>query len=128
MSDWDWTRVVVDHVHLRASDKAASLRFYDAVLATLAIPRVWEDETGAQWANLVVTEGQETTRALHLAFVARSRVEVDAFHAAGVAAGGRDNGTPGVREQYSSEAGGRYYASFLLDPDGNNIEAVHREF
>jgi hypothetical protein len=52
---------------------------------------------------------------------------VDAFHVAGLAAGGRDNGPPGVRENYSSEAAGLYYAAFLLDPDGNNVEAVFRD-
>jgi len=64
---------------------------------------------------------------IHIGFVARSRDEVDAFHRAGVEAGHEDNGAPGVREEYSSEAAGRYYAAFLLDPDGNNIEAVLRE-
>ncbi len=63
---------------------------------------------------------------MHIGFVARSRDEVDAFHRAGIEAGYRDNGAPGVRERYSSEAAGLYYAAFLLDPDGNNIEAVHR--
>ena len=65
---------------------------------------------------------------MHIAFVADSRELVDAFHRAGIDAGARDNGAPGVREQYSSPEGGRYYAAFLLDPDGNNVEAVHREF
>jgi len=65
---------------------------------------------------------------VHVAFVAESREQVDAFHRAGLQAGGRDNGEPGVRERYSSEAGGRYYAAFVLDPDGNNVEAVLREF
>jgi hypothetical protein len=65
---------------------------------------------------------------IHIAFVARSRGEVDAFHRAGIEAGYEDNGSPGVREQYSSDAAGRYYAAFLLDPDRNNIEAVVREF
>ena len=62
-----------------------------------------------------------------MGFVATSREQVDAFHRAGIEAGYRDNGPPGVREQYSSEEGGRYYAAFLLDPDGNNVEAVRRE-
>ena len=65
---------------------------------------------------------------MHVAFVADSREQVDAFHRAGLAAGGTDNGAPGVREEYSSEFGGRYYAAYVLDPDGNNIEAVRREF
>jgi catechol 2,3-dioxygenase-like lactoylglutathione lyase family enzyme len=127
MTDWDWNRVVVDHVHLRAADPAASLAFYGALMGALDIPALWQGETGAQWANLVVTAGEHTTHGLHLAFVARSRDEVHAFHAAGLTAGGRDNGPPGVREEYSSEAAGRYYAAFLLDPDGNNVEAVFRD-
>src|SRR3954451_7723334 len=126
MSEWDWSRVVVDHVHVRASDPAASLRFYGAVMAALEIPPLWESGDGTQWANLVVTAGAEPTTGLHLGFVARTQEEVRAFHAAGLAAGGRDNGAPGEREEYSSEAAGRYYAAFLLDPDGNNVEAVHR--
>jgi catechol 2,3-dioxygenase-like lactoylglutathione lyase family enzyme len=127
--DWDWTRVVIDHVHIRVQDAAASVAFYKAVLATLDIPPIWESERGAQLANLVVTDGEpKTIGPVHIAFVAESREQVDAFHRAGIEAGARDNGAPGVREQYSSKEGGRYYAAFLLDPDGNNFEAVHREF
>ncbi|MGH3128484.1 MAG: VOC family protein [Gaiellaceae bacterium] len=129
MSDWDWTRVVIDHVHIRVQDAAVSVSFYKAVLEPLGIPPIWESDRGAQLANLVVTDGEPTTSGpVHIAFVADSREQVDAFHLAGLGAGGRDNGAPGVREQYSSEAGGRYYAAFLLDPDGNNVEAVRREF
>ena len=127
MSDWDWTRLVFDHVHVRATDPPASLRFYAAALDALEIPPLWQRDDGAQWANLVVTAGEQPTTGLHVAFVARTREEVDAFHAAGLAAGGRDNGAPGIREEYSSEAAGRYYAAFLLDPDGNNVEAVFRD-
>ena len=127
MADWDWSRVVFDHVHLRAADPAASLRFYHAVTAALEIPPLGEHETGAQWANLVVSDGDQPTTGLHFAFVARTREDVHAFHAAGLGAGGRDNGAPGPREEYSSEAAGRYYAAFLLDPDGNNVEAVFRD-
>jgi predicted lactoylglutathione lyase len=72
--------------------------------------------------------GERPGGPIHLAFAARSRDEVDAFHRAGLEAGGRDNGAPGVREQYSSDEGGRYYAAFLLDADANNVEAVVREF
>jgi catechol 2,3-dioxygenase-like lactoylglutathione lyase family enzyme len=128
--DWDWTRVVIDHVHIRVRDGAASVAFYKTVLEPLGIPPIWERENGAQLANLVVTEDEPMTSGpVHIAFVADSREQVDAFHRAGIEAGHRDNGPPGVREQYSSEAGGRYYAAFLLDPDGNNVEAaVHREF
>ena len=129
MTDWDWTRIVFDHVHIRVQDVKASIAFYKAALEPLGIPPIWERENGAQLANLVVTDGEPTTSGpVHLAFVADSREQVDAFHRAGLAAGGRDNGEPGVREQYSSKEGGRYYAAFLLDPDGNNVEAVRREF
>lgn len=126
--DWDWTRIVIDHVQLVVRDAAASIAFYKTVLGPLEIPPVWESERGAQFANLVVLGGDEPTSPVHVAFVGRSREEVDGFHAAGIAAGYRDNGAPGVREQYSSDEGGRYYAAFLLDPDGNNIEVVRREF
>jgi catechol 2,3-dioxygenase-like lactoylglutathione lyase family enzyme len=127
--DWDWTRVVIDHVHIRVRDAPESVAFYKTVLEPLGIPPIWERENGAQLANLVVTDGEPTTSGpVHVAFVADSREQVDAFHRAGIEAGHRDNGPPGVREQYSSDEGGRYYAAFLLDPDGNNVEAVHREF
>jgi catechol 2,3-dioxygenase-like lactoylglutathione lyase family enzyme len=126
MADWDWGRVVFDHVKLTVGDPEASKAFYRTVLAALEIPPLWEDERGGQYANLVVVKSDEPNTPIHIGFVARTREEVDAFHAAGIAAGYRDNGGPGVREHYSSEAGGLYYAAFLLDPDGNNIEAVHR--
>ncbi len=126
--DWDWNRVVIDHVSLSVRDAAASVAFYRAVLEPLGIPPIWEGERGAQFANLVLVEREPLSGPTHVAFVAASREEVDAFHRAGVEAGYRDNGPPGVREQYSSEEGGRYYAAFLLDPDGNNVEAVRREF
>ena len=127
--DWDWTRVVIDHVHIRVRDAGASVGFYKAVLEPLGIPPIWERENGAQLANLVVTDGEPTTSGpVHIAFVAASREQVDAFHRAGIDAGARDNGPPGVRTKYSSDEGGRYYAAFLLDPDGNNVEAVRREF
>jgi catechol 2,3-dioxygenase-like lactoylglutathione lyase family enzyme len=125
--DWDWERVVFDHVKLTVSDAAASVAFYRAVLAELEIPPLWENARGAQFANLVVFEG-EPGGPIHIAFVAASRAQVDGFHRTGLAAGGRDNGAPGVREQYSSDDAGLYYAAFLLDPDGNNVEAVRREF
>ena len=115
--DWDWTRIVLDHVHIRVRDAAESIAFYETVLSTLAIPAIWEREDGAQFANLVVSDDAEPGGPIHVAFVAESREQVDAFHRAGVDAGYRDNGAAGVRERYSSEAGGRYYAAFLLDPD-----------
>jgi catechol 2,3-dioxygenase-like lactoylglutathione lyase family enzyme len=125
--DWDWERVVFDHVKIGVRNPAASIGFYKTVLATLEIPPLWEGERGAQFANLVVFEG-DPGGPIHIAFVAASREQVDAFHRAGIDAGYRDNGPPGVREQYSSDEAGVYYAAFLLDPDDNNVEAVVREF
>ncbi|HKU57796.1 MAG TPA: VOC family protein [Gaiellaceae bacterium] len=126
MTDWDWNRVVFDHVKLTVRDPEASKAFYRTVLGALEIPPLWEDERGGQYANLVVIGPGESSNPIHIGFVARTPEEVDAFHAAGLSAGYEDNGEPGVRDRYSSEAAGLYYAAFLLDPDGNNIEAVHR--
>jgi catechol 2,3-dioxygenase-like lactoylglutathione lyase family enzyme len=126
VTDWDWNRIVFDHVKLTVSDPEASKVFYRTVLAALEIPPLWEDDRGGQYANLVVMGPGDPGTPIHIGFVARTPEEVDAFHSAGLAAGYRDNGEPGVRERYSSEAAGLYYAAFLLDPDGNNIEAVHR--
>jgi catechol 2,3-dioxygenase-like lactoylglutathione lyase family enzyme len=123
---WDWSRIVFDHVKIGVRDAEASKRFYRTVLAAFEIPPLWESDGGAQYANLVVADDAEVTAPLHIGFVARSREEVDAFHRAGIEAGFEDNGEPGVREQYSSDEAGVYYAAFLLDPDGNNIEAVYR--
>jgi len=128
MSEWDWTRVVFDHVKVTVRDPSASIAFYKTVLAALAIPPLWESDRGAQFANLVVSGDEQASGPIHMAFVADSREQVDAFHRVGIEAGYRDNGPPGVREQYSSDEAGRYYAAFLLDPDGNNVEAVRREF
>jgi catechol 2,3-dioxygenase-like lactoylglutathione lyase family enzyme len=126
--DWDWTRVVFDHVKVVVRDAEASIGFYKTVLEPLGIPPLWESDRGAQFANLVVYADEPASGPVHMAFVADSREQVDAFHRAGIEAGYEDNGPPGVREKYSSEEAGRYYAAFLLDPDGNNVEAVLREF
>jgi catechol 2,3-dioxygenase-like lactoylglutathione lyase family enzyme len=126
VTDWDWSRIVFDHVKIGVRDAEASRRFYRTVLAALGISPLWEGEHGGQYANLVVSSKAAPGGPIHIGFVARSRAEVEAFHRAGLEAGYADNGAPGVREQYSSEAGGLYYAAFLLDPDGNNIEAVYR--
>src|SRR6188768_1925844 len=100
VSDWDWTRIVIDHVHIRVHDAGASVAFYRALLEPLGIPPVWEREDGAQFANLVVSDDEpRTSGPVHIAFVAESREQVDAFHRAGLGAGGRDNGAPGVREE-----------------------------
>ncbi len=117
---------LIDHIQLVVADLGASRRFYDAVLDVLGIPVGGEGE-GFFWADEFVVstpespaaEGRLTGRN-HLAFQARDRAAVDAFHKAGLAAGGKDYGAPGERPYHPG-----YYAAFLLDPDGNNIEAVY---
>ena len=117
---------LVDHVQLVVADLAASRRFYEAVFAVLRIPLGGEAESHFWYDELFVStpDGPEAMGKLtgrhHLAFQAPNRAAVDAFHKAGLTAGGRDNGAPGERAQYHPG----YYAAFLLDPDGNNIEAV----
>ena len=115
-----------DHVGLRTPRLDASIRFYETALAPLGHRLASRDEQGAGlgppgapalWLSRV--NGQSGS-SVHLAFTAPDRQAVDRFHAAGLEAGGRDNGPPGARPDY----GPRYYAAFLLDPDGNNVEAV----
>ena len=122
-NEWDWTRIVVDHVEVSASDYAESIRFYETVLEPLGIPRIRTEEPDvACFTVFDVVDRTPATHDLHLCFHARSREQVDAFHEAGVAAGFRSNGAPGYRDY-----GPGYYAAFLLDPDGNNIEALYRD-
>jgi catechol 2,3-dioxygenase-like lactoylglutathione lyase family enzyme len=115
---------LIDHVHLIARDLAASRRFYDAALGALG-RKVEGAGDGYFWSDelFVSTDAMATTGAshVHLAFQAVDRATVDRFHAAALAAGGRDHGKPGVRAQYHPG----YYGAFVLDPDGNNIEAVY---
>jgi catechol 2,3-dioxygenase-like lactoylglutathione lyase family enzyme len=115
-----------DHIGLRTKDLEASARFFAAALAPLGIELCSQDETGAGFGPsgepalwLVPVQAGQNSGA-HVAFKANSRSAVDAFHKAGLGAGGRDNGAPGLRTSYSPT----YYAAFLVDPDGNNVEAV----
>ena len=111
-----------DHVTIRVSDREASLRFYDTVLAPLGIERTSSGGDWAEWDDFSLAgDGSPPTRGLHLAFVAPSREHVDAFWRAGVDAGFASDGAPGPRPQYRHD----YYGAFLLDPDGNSVEAVH---
>lgn len=116
---------LIDHLQLVVNDLAAAKRFYLAALAALEIPMggegddyFWADELFVSSKDSPAAQGHTTSRG-HFAFQAKSRDQVDAFHAAAVAAGGRDNGAPGPRPYHPG-----YYAAFVLDPDGNNVEAV----
>ena len=116
---------LIDHVQLVVADLAASRRFYGAVFEVLGIPIGGEEESYF-WADELFISSRDSGAALgeltgrhHLAFQAKDRAMVDAFHREGLAAGGRDNGPPGLRKYHPG-----YYAAFLIDPDGNNIEAV----
>jgi len=116
---------LIDHLHLVVRDLAASRRFYQAVLGVLNIPLVegpdffWADELFVSSPESRAARGELTGR-IHLAFQAPDRATVDRFHPAALAAGGKDNGAPGERPYHAG-----YYAAFVLDPDGNNIEVVH---
>lgn len=117
---------LIDHLQLVVRDLPASRRFYEAVLGALGVPIggegedwFWADELFVSSADSEAAAGELTGRH-HLAFQARDRAAVDAFHAAALAHGGRDHGAPGERAYHPG-----YYAAFVLDPDGNNIEAVY---
>ncbi|RAK51296.1 VOC family protein [Phenylobacterium deserti] len=117
---------LVDHIQLVVADLDACRSFYKAVFEVLEIPLggeaddyFWADELFVSTADSAAAQGQLTGRH-HLAFQAKSRDVVDAFYRAGLGAGGRDNGGPGERPYHPG-----YYAAFLLDPAGNNIEAVY---
>ena len=116
---------LIDPIQLVVRDIEASRRFYEAIFAILDVPiggsqadYFWADELFVSTADSEAALGALTGRD-HLAFQARDRAMVDAFHSAGLSAGGTDNGGPGERSYHPG-----YYAAFLLDPDGNNIEAV----
>ena len=118
---------LIDHIQLVVADLPASRRFYEAVFEVLGVPvggsadtHFWYDELFVSTPDSPEALGKLTGRH-HIAFQAADHAMVDAFHRAGLAAGGRDNGAPGKRPYHPG-----YYAAFLLDPDGNNIEAVHQ--
>ena len=116
---------LIDHIQLVVADLDASRCFYSALFEVLGIPiggtepdYFWADELFISTADSEAAQGKLTGRH-HLAFQAKDRATVDRCHVAGLAAGGTDNGAPGERPYHPG-----YYAAFLLDPDGNNIEAV----
>ena len=117
---------LIDHIQLVVRDIGASRRFYEAIFAALGVPMggvadeyFWVDELFVSTPDSEAALGALTGRH-HIAFQASDRAMVDAFHEAGLASGGRDNGAPGERPYHPG-----YYAAFLLDPDGNNTEAVY---
>jgi catechol 2,3-dioxygenase-like lactoylglutathione lyase family enzyme len=117
---------LIDHLQLVVSDLKKSQKFYEAVFGVLQIPIggtgegfFWADELFVSTKDSLAASGQLTGR-VHLAFQAKNEEQVRAFHNAGLEAGGKDNGKPGPRPYHPG-----YYAAFLLDPDGNNIEAVY---
>jgi predicted lactoylglutathione lyase len=117
---------MIDHVTLRVSDFQASRAFYITVLEPLGYAEPWSDDElrAADWGQLSISQDEKPlTENVHLAFVARDRTQVDEFHRVATAAGYRDNGAPGERPIYHDG----YYGGFVLDPDGNNIEAVFHE-
>jgi catechol 2,3-dioxygenase-like lactoylglutathione lyase family enzyme len=124
--------VTLDHIALNVRDYAASRAFYERALAPLGYRVVTEAGNPSKAcgfvrtgdvAELWIAQREPFGAGTHIAFMATDRAAVDAFHAAALAAGGRDNGAPGLREDYDPT----YYAAFVHDPDGNNVEAVcHR--
>ena len=116
-----------DHVKFGVSDYAASKAFFLAALEPLGVtagaegaPSYGIELCSKSNASLCLYQAKEKPAPLHLAFVAETRQQVDAFHRAALAAGGKDHGTPGLRPRYHAN----YYAAFVIDPDGHNIEAV----
>ncbi len=117
---------LIDHIQLVVRDLGASRRFYGVVFDVIGVPIAgegddyfWADELFVSTADSAAAAGKLTGRH-HLAFQAKDRATVDRFHAEGLAAGGVDNGAPGERPYHPG-----YYGAFLIDPDGNNIEAVY---
>ncbi|QQO13251.1 VOC family protein [Bradyrhizobium diazoefficiens] len=119
---------MADHTGIGAADGARSAAFYDHALGVLRLPKVMQMREGAGTDGIGYGEDYPIfwidrfhphSVKQHTAFVARTKAEVDAFYNAVLAAGGTDNGKPGLRRPH-------YYAAFVLDPDGNNIEAVYR--
>jgi catechol 2,3-dioxygenase-like lactoylglutathione lyase family enzyme len=115
-----------DHIGLKVRDLDAAVRFYTAALAPLGHVLVSRDDTSAGFgpegaaALWLYADKKAGKTGTHVAFTAKARAAVGTFYNAGVEAGGTDNGKPGVRADYAAN----YYAAFLIDPDGNNVEVV----
>jgi catechol 2,3-dioxygenase-like lactoylglutathione lyase family enzyme len=119
---------MLDHIIISVSDLAASKAFYEQALAPLGYQISMAFDGGCGFSVLEkpdfwIRQGEKVTPHIHVAFTSRDRETVDAFYEAAIAAGGIDNGPPGLREDYHPN----YYGAFVFDPDGHNIEAVcHR--
>lgn len=116
---------MLDHIGLEVRSYSVSKAFYALVLAELGCAIVEETHGWCAFGppgkpQFWIHEGEPAAAPIHIAFVAKDRRAVDRFYAAAIAAGGRDNGPPGIREAYHAN----YYGAFVLDPDANNIEAV----
>jgi catechol 2,3-dioxygenase-like lactoylglutathione lyase family enzyme len=110
---------LIDHIEIRVANIEISKHFYRAVLDSLGLPEPYEGDGFFFADELVVSKADDNISRVHLAFQAEDRDMVQAFYKAALAAGGHDNGAPGDRPYHPG-----YYAAFVLDPDGNNIEAV----
>jgi catechol 2,3-dioxygenase-like lactoylglutathione lyase family enzyme len=116
---------MIDHVTLRVSDFEASKAFYITVLEPLSYAEPWSDDEqrAADWGDLSISQDEKPlSENVHIAFAARNRAEVEEFYRVAIEAGYRDNGPPGERKYHKG-----YYAAFVLDPDGNNVEAVFHD-
>ena len=123
---------MIDHMGIGVADFAASQRFYSASLAALGYHQMMEvtpEQTGHYHGigygrdgkpDFWIGNSEPVTSGVHIAFTAADRARVDAFYAAALEQGGRDNGAPGLRPHYHPD----YYGAFVIDPDGNNVEAV----
>jgi catechol 2,3-dioxygenase-like lactoylglutathione lyase family enzyme len=111
---------LLDHVHLRVRDVGASKRFYSGALEPLGLGITAEGEGWFSADELFVSGDGEPTTGAHIAFQAGDRAMVERFHAAALAAGGRDNGPPGERDYHAG-----YFSAYVFDPDGTNVEAVY---
>jgi catechol 2,3-dioxygenase-like lactoylglutathione lyase family enzyme len=117
-----------DHVVFGASDYAASKAFFLQALEPLGVAIVHEGPLGVELSadgksSLCIRRADEKPSHLHLAFTAANRRQVDTFHRAALAAGGKDHGAPGLRQNYHAN----YYAAFVIGPDGHNVEVVCHE-
>ena len=117
--------MIIDHIGMAVSNADKSRAFYTAALAPLGIDKIMEFDGWAGFGRsgrpeFWFGEGGPAQNPMHIAFAAENRQQVRDFYEAAIAAGGRDNGAPGLREEYHPN----YYGAFIIDPDGHNIEAV----